>query len=64
MHYAFFLEHLYFCFQFYFALLASINGWITSFLFWRELCSIFHCQKHSSFYSYRSTSVLFFSNCV
>jgi hypothetical protein len=64
MHYAFFMEHLYFCFQFSFAFLAAINGCITSCLFWRELCSIFHCQEHSSFHSYRSTSVLFFSNCV
>jgi hypothetical protein len=23
--------------------------------------SVFHCQEHSSFHSYRSTSVLFFS---
>jgi hypothetical protein len=61
MHYAFFLERLYFCFQFSFALLAAINGWITSCLFWREICSIFRCQEHSSFHSYRSTSVLFFA---
>jgi hypothetical protein len=33
MHYAFFLERLYFCFQFPFALLAAINCWITSCLF-------------------------------
>jgi hypothetical protein len=26
MHYAFFLERLYFCFQFYFILFAAING--------------------------------------
>jgi hypothetical protein len=27
MHYAFFLERLYFCFQFCFVLFAAINGW-------------------------------------
>jgi hypothetical protein len=26
--------------------------------------SIFHCQEHSSFHSYRLTSVLFFYYCV
>jgi hypothetical protein len=41
MHYAFFLERLYFCFQFYFALLSAINGWITSCLFWRETYTFF-----------------------
>jgi hypothetical protein len=60
MYYAFFLERLYFCFQFCFALLAAINGWITSCLFWRETYSVFHCQEHSSLHSFRSTSVLFF----
>jgi hypothetical protein len=55
-----FLERIYFCFQFYFVSFASINGWIISCLFWRETRPIFHCQEHSSFYSYRSTSVLFF----
>jgi hypothetical protein len=58
--YVFFLEHLYFCFQFCFVLFAVINGWITSCLFWRETYSTFHCQEHSSFHSFRSTSVLFF----
>jgi hypothetical protein len=60
MHYAFFLECLYFCFQFSFSFLSTINSWITSCLFWREIYSVFHCQEHSSFHSYRSTSVLFF----
>jgi hypothetical protein len=45
---------------FTFALLATINGWITSCLFWRETYSVFHCQEHSSFHSFCSTSVLFF----
>jgi hypothetical protein len=49
-----------FCFQFSFVLVAAINGWITSCLFLRETYSIFHCQEHSIFHSYRSTSVPFF----
>jgi hypothetical protein len=53
-----------FFFQFSFVLVAAINGWITSCLFWRETYFIFHCQEHSSFHSYRSTSVLFFCYCV
>jgi hypothetical protein len=61
--YTFFLERLYFCFQFYFVLFAAINGWITSCLFWRETYSVFHCQEHSSFHSYHSTSILLFLNC-
>jgi hypothetical protein len=39
--YVLFLEHLYFCFQFYFVLFAVINGWITAYLFWRETRSVF-----------------------
>jgi hypothetical protein len=39
--YVFFLERLYFCFQFYFVLFSVINGWITPYLFWRETHSIF-----------------------
>jgi hypothetical protein len=32
--------------------------------FLEEMNFVFHCQEHSSFYSYRSTSVLFFCYCV
>jgi hypothetical protein len=39
--YAFFLERLYFRFQFSFVLFAAINGWITSCLFWRDTHSVF-----------------------
>jgi hypothetical protein len=39
--YVFFLERLYFFFQFYFVLFAVINGWITPCLFWRETRSVF-----------------------
>jgi hypothetical protein len=44
IHYAFFLEQLYFCFQFSFVLFAVINIWITSCV-WRETCSIFHLPR-------------------
>jgi hypothetical protein len=37
----FFLERLYFCFQFSFVLFAAINGWNTPYLFWRETRSVF-----------------------
>jgi hypothetical protein len=37
----FFLECLYFCFQFSFVFFAVINGWITPYLFWRETRSVF-----------------------
>jgi hypothetical protein len=39
--YVFFLERLYFCFQFYVVLFAIINGSITTCLFWRETRSGF-----------------------
>jgi hypothetical protein len=32
--------------------------------FLEEMNSVFHCQEHSSFHSYRSASVLFFCYCV
>jgi hypothetical protein len=53
-----------FAFSFPFVLFAAINGWITSCSFWREMNSVFHCQEHSSFHSFRSMSVLFFCYCV
>jgi hypothetical protein len=42
-------------------LFGAINSWITSCLFWRELCSIFHCQEHSVFHSYRFNECSLFS---
>jgi hypothetical protein len=60
MHYAFFLERLYFCFQFCFVLFSEINGWTPTNFFWRRHTPFFICQEHSIFHSYRSTSVLFF----
>jgi hypothetical protein len=54
-----FLECLYFRFQFSFLLFAAINGWTPTYFFWRRHTP-FSLQEHSSFHSYRSTSVLFF----
>jgi hypothetical protein len=53
-----------FCFQFSFVLFAAINSLITSCCFGERLIPFFIWREHSSFHSYRSTSVLFFSNCV
>jgi hypothetical protein len=60
MHYVFFLERLYFRFQFCFVLFSAINGWTPTNFFWRRRTLFFICQEHSIFHSYRSTSVLFF----
>jgi hypothetical protein len=53
MHYAFFLERFYFCFQFCFVLFAAINGWTPTNLFWR---------RHAPFFIARNT--LFFTLIV
>jgi hypothetical protein len=34
--YVFFLERLYFCFQFPFVLFSVINGWTPAYFFWRR----------------------------
>jgi hypothetical protein len=39
--YAFFLERLYFCFQFCFVLFTAINGWTPTNFFWRRYTSFF-----------------------
>jgi hypothetical protein len=44
MHYAFFLESLYFSFQFCFVLFAAINGWTPTNFFWRS-CLAFHLPR-------------------
>jgi hypothetical protein len=51
--YAFFLERLYFCFQFYFVLFAAINGLTPTNLFWR---------RHTSFFI--AKNILFFTLIV
>jgi hypothetical protein len=48
MYYAFFLEHLYFCFQFYFVLFVAINGWTPTNFFWR---------RHTPFFIAKNTLV-------
>jgi hypothetical protein len=44
--YAFFLERLYFCFQFTFVLFAAINGWTPTYFFWRS-CTLFFIAKNT-----------------
>jgi hypothetical protein len=46
--YAFFLEHLYFRFQFSFVLFAAINGWTPTYFFWR---------RHTPFFIAKNTLV-------
>jgi hypothetical protein len=48
MYYAFFLNHLYFHFQFYFVLFAAINGWNPINFFWR---------RHTPFFIAKNTLV-------
>jgi hypothetical protein len=48
MYYAFFLERLYFRFQFYFVLFAEINGWTPTNFFWR---------RHTPFFIAKNTLV-------
>jgi hypothetical protein len=56
MHYVFFLERLYFCFQFCFILFAAINGWTPINFFWRR-CTRFSFAKNTPF------SLLSFNEC-
>jgi hypothetical protein len=59
MHYAFFLERQLFLFSFFFCFVCC-NKWLDHIMFLlEEMNSLFICQEHSSFYSYRSTSVSF-----
>jgi hypothetical protein len=44
MHYVFFLERLYFSFQFCLVLFAAINGWTPTNFFWRS-CLAFHLPR-------------------
>jgi hypothetical protein len=56
MHYAFFLERLYFIFQFSLVLFAAINGWTPTNFFWRS-CLAFHLPRTLRF------SLLLFNEC-
>jgi hypothetical protein len=56
MHYAFFLEHLYFCFKFCLVWFSAINGWTpTNFSLRRH--SVFHLPRTLYF------SLLSFNEC-
>jgi hypothetical protein len=48
--YAFFLERLYFRFQFYFIVFATINGWTPTNFFWRR-CTLFFIAKNTLFFT-------------
>jgi hypothetical protein len=56
MHYTFFLERLYFSFQFCLILFAAINGWTPTNFFWRR-CTHFHLPRTLCF------SLLSFNEC-
>jgi hypothetical protein len=60
IYYAFFLERLYFCFQFSFLLFASINGWIPTNFFWRR-CTRFSFAKNTLFFTLIVQRVFSFS---
>jgi hypothetical protein len=64
MHYVFFLERQLLLFSVFFCFVCC-NKWLDHIMFLlEEMNSLFICQEHSSFRSYRSTSVLFFCYCV
>jgi hypothetical protein len=60
MHYAFFLEHLYFCFQFCFVLFAAINSWTPTNFFWRRF-TCFSFAKNTPFFTLIVQRVFSFS---
>jgi hypothetical protein len=60
MHYAFFLERLYFCFQFSFVLFAAINGW-TPTNFSCRICTRFSFAKNTQFFTLIVQRVFSFS---
>jgi hypothetical protein len=60
MHYAFFLERLYFCFHFCFVLFAAINGWTPTNFFWRR-CTRFSFAKNTPFFTLIVQRVFSFS---
>jgi hypothetical protein len=60
MHYAFFLERLYFCFQFYFVLFPEINSCTPTNFFWRR-CTRFSFAKNTPFFTLIVQRVFSFS---
>jgi hypothetical protein len=61
--YAFFLEHLYFCFQFFFVLFAAINSWTPTYLFWGR-CTLFFIAKNTLVFTLIVQRVFSFSSTV
>jgi hypothetical protein len=59
--YAFFLERIYFRFQFYFVLLDIINGWTPTNFFWRR-CTPFFIAKNTLVFTLIVQRVFFFSS--
>jgi hypothetical protein len=59
--YAFFLERLYFCFQFCFVLFAAINGWTPTNFFWRR-CTPFLIVKNTLVFTLIVQRVFSFSS--
>jgi hypothetical protein len=58
IHYAFFLERLYFSFQFCFVLFAAINGWTPTNFFWKSCLSF---AKNTPFFTLIVQRVFSFS---
>jgi hypothetical protein len=61
--YAFFLECLYFCFQFTFVLFAAINGWTPTYFFWRS-CTPFFIAKSTLVFTLIVQRVFSFSSTM
>jgi hypothetical protein len=59
----FFLEHLYFRFQFSFVLFADINGWTPTYFFWRR-CTPFFIAKNTLVFTLFVQRVFSFSSTV
>jgi hypothetical protein len=63
VYYAFFLERLYFCFQFSFSLFAAINGWSPTCFSWRRRTPFF-IAKNTLVFTLFVQQVFFFSSTV
>jgi hypothetical protein len=63
MHYAFFLERLYFSFQFCLDLFAAINGWTPTNFIWRR-CTHFSFAKNTPFFTLIVQRVFSFSRTL
>jgi hypothetical protein len=63
VYYAFFLERIYFIFQFFFVLFAAINGWTPKYFFWRR-CTPFFIAKNTLVFTLIVQRVFSFSNTV